>query len=74
MRISIGWRKYSAFIISLATYAVLFISVLVFGFINSPEIPAFAFQLGMGIAAIVSPFYVGNVIAKKYTEVSNEQQ
>lgn len=71
MKISIGWRKYSAFIISLATYAVLFVAVLVCGFINSAEIPAFAFQLGMGIAAIVSPFYIGNVVAKKYQEVQS---
>lgn len=71
MKISIGWRKYSAFIISLSTYAVLFISVLVFGFIQSPEIPAFAFQLGMGIASIGATYFAGNVLAKKFQDGQN---
>jgi hypothetical protein len=74
MKISIGWRKYSAFLISLCVYAVLFVLVLVFGFIQSPEIPAFAFQLGMGIASIGATYFAGNVLAKKFQEGQNVQQ
>ncbi len=71
MKISIGWRKYSAFLISLAVYAVLFVLVLVFGFIQSPEIPAFAFQLGVGIASIGATYFAGNVLAKKFQDGQN---
>ncbi|KAB2908937.1 MAG: hypothetical protein LC102_09060 [Ignavibacteriales bacterium] len=72
MKISIGWRKYSAFLFSLATYAVLFILVLVFRFINSTEIPAFAFQLGMGISAVTGVYYGGNALAKRFKSGANE--
>lgn len=60
-----GLRKYSAFLISLLAYCAIF-SVTVFGgFIESANIPAFAFQLGVGIASVTGVFYAGNVLSKR---------
>ncbi|MBN8545780.1 MAG: hypothetical protein J0L60_06570 [Ignavibacteria bacterium] len=60
-----GLRKYSAFLISLLAYCVIF-SVTVFAkYIDSANIPAFAFQLGVGIASVTGVFYAGNVLSKK---------
>jgi hypothetical protein len=69
--VKIGLRKYSAFLLSLSIYAVLFISVIAFDLINSSEIPSFAFQLGVGISTVTGTFYAGNVMAKKYQETPN---
>lgn len=66
-----GLRKYSAFLISLLAYCVIF-SVTVFGsFIDGANIPTLAFQLGVGIASVTGVFYAGNVLSKK---VGNEQK
>lgn len=60
-----GLRKYSAFLISLLAYCAIF-SVTVFAkYIDSANIPAFAFQLGVGIASVTGVFYAGNVLSKK---------
>jgi len=60
-----GLRKYSAFLISLLAYCVIY-SVTVFaGYIDSANIPTLAFQLGLGIASVTGVFYAGNVLSKK---------
>lgn len=60
-----GLRKYSAFLISLLAYCVIF-SVTVFGkFIDSANIPMLAFQLGLGIASVTGVFFASNVLSKK---------
>jgi formate hydrogenlyase subunit 3/multisubunit Na+/H+ antiporter MnhD subunit len=69
--IKVGFRKYSAFILSLVAYCVLFLVVVLNGSVKNENIPTFAFQLGLGISAVVGVFYAGNVLGKKVG--SNEQ-
>ncbi|MCA0387926.1 MAG: hypothetical protein LCH52_05470 [Bacteroidetes bacterium] len=61
----IGFRKFAAFLLSLFVYVILFLTVVITGKINSPEVPTFAFQLGVGIASVTGAFYAGNVLSKK---------
>lgn len=63
--IPVGMRKFTAFLLTLAAYCVLFLIVVNCDKINGENIPSFAFQLGMGLAAITGLFYAGNVAAKK---------
>lgn len=66
-----GLRKYSAFLISLFAYCVIFSITVFAGYIDSANIPTLAFQLGVGIASVTGVFYAGNVLSKK---VGNEQR
>jgi len=70
--VKIGLRKFSAFLISLGAYCVIFSITVFAGFIDANNIPNFAFQLGVGIASVTGVFYAGNVLSKKvggyYTE------
>ncbi len=65
MIVPVGLRKFTAFLLTLTAYCGLFIIVIISDKIGSESIPSFAFQLGMGLAAITGLFYAGNVAAKK---------
>lgn len=65
MIIPVGMRKFTAFLLTLAAYCGLFLIVISSDKVGGENIPAFAFQLGMGLAAITGLFYAGNVAAKK---------
>lgn len=66
--LKVGFRKYVAFLLSLLTYAGLFLATIFLRLVTDQNIPTFAFQLGLGISTVVGTFYAGNVLTHKYQE------
>lgn len=60
----VGQRKFTAFLVSLAVYFILFFMVLAYNKVDKADIPAFALNLGTGLSIMNGVFYAGNVLSK----------
>lgn len=64
--VSVGSRKFVAFVVSMSLYLLIMLIVILFR--EGTDINSFAIQLGTGIMIVSGPFYAGNVLSKRKSD------